>query len=84
MEPKRNSKNENVKDIEDINDQQRGVLIHLKSGKKILSELAILCAGRKGATENLNLEKVNVNLDDRGRIIVDRKFRSIGMQEKEY
>ncbi len=68
--------NENVKDIEDINDQQRGVLIHLKSGKKILSELAILCAGRKGATENLNLEKVNVNLDDRGRIIVDRKFRS--------
>ena len=68
--------NENVKDIEVIKDEQRAVLIHLKSGKKVLSELAILCAGRKGSTENLNLEKVNVNVDDRGRIIVDKKFRS--------
>jgi len=68
--------NENVKDIEIIKDEQRAVLIHLKSGKKVLSELAILCAGRKGSTENLNLEKVNVNVDDRGRIIVDKKFRS--------
>ena len=68
--------NENVKDIEIIKDEQRVVLIHLKSGKKVLSELAILCAGRKGSTENLNLEKVNVNVDDRGRIIVDKKFRS--------
>ena len=47
--------NENVKDIEIIKDKQRAVLIHLKSGKKVLSELAILCAGRKGSTENLNL-----------------------------
>ena len=68
--------NENVKDIEIIKDEQRAVLIHLKSGKKVLSELAILCAGRKGSTENLNLEKVNVDVDDRGRIIVDKKFRS--------
>ena len=68
--------NENVKDIEIIKDEQRAVLIHLKSGKKVLSELAILCAGRKGSTENLNLEKVNVNVDDRDRIIVDKKFRS--------
>ena len=68
--------NENVKDIEIIKDEQRAVLIHLKSGKKVLSELAILCAGRKGSTENLNLEKVNVNVDDRNRIIVDKKFRS--------
>ena len=68
--------NENVKDMEVIKDEQRAVLIHLKSGKKVLSELAILCAGRKGSTENLNLEKVNVNVDDRGRIIVDKKFRS--------
>ena len=68
--------NENVKDIEIIKDEQRAVLIHLKSGKRVLSELAILCAGRKGSTENLNLEKVNVNVDDRGRIIVDKKFRS--------
>ena len=68
--------NENVKDIEIIKDEQRAVLIHLKSGKRVLSELAILCAGRKGSTENLNLEKVNVNVDDRDRIIVDKKFRS--------
>ncbi len=68
--------NENVKDIEIVKDKQRAVLIHLKSGKRVLSELAILCAGRKGSTENLNLEKVNVNVDDRGRIIVDKKFRS--------
>ena len=68
--------NENVQDIEIIKDEQRAVLIHLKSGKRVLSELAILCAGRKGSTENLNLEKVNVNVDDRDRIIVDKKFRS--------
>ena len=68
--------NENVQDIEIIKDEQRAVLIHLKSGKKVLSELAILCAGRKGSTENLNLEKVNVNVDDRNRVIVDKKFRS--------
>ena len=68
--------NENVNDIEIIKDEQRTVLIHLKSGKRVLSELAILCAGRKGSTENLNLEKVNVNVDDRDRIIVDKKFRS--------
>ena len=68
--------NENVKDIEVVKDDKRIVLIHLKSGKKVLSELAILCAGRMGSTGNLNLKKINVNTDDRGRIIVDKNFCS--------
>ena len=44
--------------------------------RKIHSQLAITCVGRVGYTSNLNLESINVNLDSRGRIIVNHDFQT--------
>ncbi len=48
----------------------------LKSGKKIVSEVLLYCAGRVGATEALDLPRAGLEADSRGRITVDAEFRT--------
>ncbi len=57
-------------------DDKDGVLIHLNSGKKIFTQLAIVCAGRVGSTNSLNLINAKINVDEKGRIIVNKKFQT--------
>ena len=44
------------------------VAVRLSSGKVFVAEAALVCVGRVGETESLNLEVTGVGLDERGRI----------------
>ncbi len=61
----------------DISDgpPRRGV-IQLESGKHLVADLVLFSVGRIGATDDLNLEAVGISADDRGRLKVDRQFRT--------
>ncbi len=48
----------------------------LESGKQILADVVLYSAGREGATESLGLANAGLEADDRGRLRVDRRFRS--------
>lgn len=47
------------------------VAVRLASGKVFVAEAALICVGRTGETESLNLEAVGVGLDERGRVWCD-------------
>jgi NAD(P) transhydrogenase len=67
---------EGVEAIEVIHDGSRKGVVRLESGKHIVSEVVLYCAGRQAATHDLGLENVGLQPDDRGRIKVDASFRS--------
>ena len=52
------------------------VVTHLKSGKKICSDLLMVAAGRTGATRDLDLEKAGVPADSRGRLTVQPSYQT--------
>ena len=54
----------------------RKVVIHLESGKVIVSDMALFSAGRIGATAPLNLAAAGLSADERGRLKVDEQFRT--------
>ena len=54
----------------------RQAVIHLESGKVIVSDLVLFSAGRVGATAQLNLDTVGLTLDTRGVLTVDQQFRT--------
>ncbi len=47
-----------------------------KSGRKIVSDRLLFAAGRCGNTENLGLESVGIEVDDRGLIKVNEQYRT--------
>jgi NAD(P) transhydrogenase len=53
-----------------------GLEVRLGSGETLRPEKAIFAVGRVGNTENLGLEEAGVDLDERGRIVVDDHFRT--------
>jgi NAD(P) transhydrogenase len=53
-----------------------GAVTHLRSGKRIPSEVVLYAAGRQGATDGLALEAAGLQADPRGRIAVDDHFRT--------
>ena len=54
---------------------QRAV-VHLESGKKLVSDLVLFSVGRVGATASLNLPAAGLQADARGRVKVDERFRT--------
>jgi NAD(P) transhydrogenase len=53
----------------------RGLIV-LASGKRLVADVVLFCAGRQGATDALNLAAVGLAADDRGRLQVDDCFRT--------
>jgi len=51
-------------------------VIHLESGKRLVSDLVLFSVGRQGATMTLNLEAAGLQSDERGRLKVDHEFRT--------
>lgn len=49
---------------------------YLDSGKRLVSDALLVSAGRVGNTEKLNLNKVGVELNDRGLISVNENFQT--------
>ena len=67
---------ETVENLEILENGLRRVAVHLQSGKRMSADLALVCAGRIGATESLNLKAVGLSADDCGRLTVDDDFRT--------
>jgi NAD(P) transhydrogenase len=68
---------ETVDSMEVSEGPPRRVVIHLESGKRIVSDMALFSAGRMGATSALNLAVAGLTPDDRGRLKVDEEFRTV-------
>jgi NAD(P) transhydrogenase len=54
----------------------RKAVINLESGKRIVTDMALLSAGRVPATATLNLGVTGLTTDARGRLPVDAQFRT--------
>jgi NAD(P) transhydrogenase len=67
---------EAVEAIEIVHDGHRKGVVRLESGKHIVSDVVLYCAGRQAATAGLGLERVGVQPDERGRVTVDASFRT--------
>lgn len=56
--------------------QKDGVVVHLKSGKQVKSEMLLWANGRQGNTDTLGLENVGLEPNKRGQLDVDRQFQT--------
>jgi NAD(P) transhydrogenase len=63
-------------EYERVEGQDHGVVLHLKSGKKIKADALLWCNGRTGNTDKLGLENVGVKVNSRGQIQVDECYRT--------
>jgi NAD(P) transhydrogenase len=57
-------------------DPPRRAVLLLESGKRIVSDMAIFSVGRTAATGALDLDAAGLTADTRGRLIVDKTFRT--------
>jgi NAD(P) transhydrogenase len=67
---------ESVERLEISHTAPHKVVLHLASGKRLVSDLVLYSVGRKGATATLRLENAGLKADDRGRLQVDHQFRT--------
>ncbi len=65
--------NEEYEKIEGI---EHGVILHLKSGKKIKADALLWSNGRTGNTDGLGLENIGLQANSRGQIHVDEYYRT--------
>jgi NAD(P) transhydrogenase len=62
---------EQYEKIEGLDD---GVILSLKSGKKLKTDILLWANGRTGNTENLGLENTGIQPDSRGQLKVDERY----------
>lgn len=67
---------ETVEKLDMTEGSPQQALIHLESGKHIVSDQVLFSIGRLGATDRLNLEGAGLKSDSRGRVTVDAQFRT--------
>jgi NAD(P) transhydrogenase len=65
--------NEEAERVEALDDC---VVLHLKSGKKLMTDILLWANGRAGNVEDLGLENVGIKPNSRGQISVDDQFRT--------
>lgn len=65
--------NEEMERIEPVED---GVVLHLKSGKRVKSDVLLWANGRTGNSQNMGLEALGVALDARGQIQVNEHYQT--------
>ncbi len=76
---KQNIKFELNTKVEKITKNNQGVLIETSSKdskNKIEADVVLISVGRKPYTDKLNLEKIGVNVDKKGKIIVNKNFET--------
>ena len=62
--------------IEGIARDGRGLQVTLTDGSEVHPDKVIVSSGRVGNTEGLGLEDAGVEVDDRGRIVVNERFQT--------
>jgi NAD(P) transhydrogenase len=60
--------------VEPVDD---GVIVHLKSGKQIKTDILLWAAGRTGNTDDMGLEAIGIQPDGRGQIKVNEHFQTV-------
>ncbi|MDW6002612.1 Si-specific NAD(P)(+) transhydrogenase [Vibrio mangrovi] len=55
---------------------QDGVIVHLKSGKKMKADCLLYANGRAGNTDKLNLEVLGLTADSRGQLAVNQSYQT--------
>ncbi|HJE70853.1 Si-specific NAD(P)(+) transhydrogenase [Pseudomonas oryzihabitans] len=63
-------------EYERIEGQEHGVVLHLKSGKKLRADALLWCNGRTGNTDHLGLTNVGISVNSRGQVTVDENYRT--------
>ena len=63
-------------EYERIEGLDNGVVLHLKSGKKLRADALLWCNGRTGNTDKLALENVGLTANGRGQLQVDEQYRT--------
>ncbi|MFT5356228.1 MAG: NAD(P) transhydrogenase [Polyangiales bacterium] len=66
----------NNEEVAKVSPQDDGVLIDLRSGKKLRSDVLLWANGRTGNTDGLGLENVGIEPNARGQIAVDESYRT--------
>jgi NAD(P) transhydrogenase len=62
--------------VESAAASDRGLSVALSTGERLSPDTLLFAAGRIANTEGLGLEALGVELDSRGRIVVDKNFRT--------
>jgi len=65
--------NEEYEKIEGVDD---GVIMHLKSGKKVKADCLLFANGRTGNTDQLGLENIGLEADSRGQLKVNSMYQT--------
>jgi NAD(P) transhydrogenase len=60
--------------LESVDASDGAVRAELDDGTRISADALLFCGGRRGNTDGLGLERAGVAVDDRGRIVVDRRY----------
>jgi NAD(P) transhydrogenase len=66
----------NQEEYEKLETRDDGVILHLKSGKKIKADAILWCNGRSGNTETLALDKAGLAANSRGQLRVNEHYRT--------
>ncbi|WP_086931547.1 Si-specific NAD(P)(+) transhydrogenase [Agarilytica rhodophyticola] len=61
---------------ESVEASDNGVLVKLKSGKRIKADALLWCNGRTGNTDGLGLDSVDLEANHRGQLKVDKNYRT--------
>ncbi len=67
---------EEVDHVEVVDGARAPVEVRLKSGKLLHADAALYAIGRTGATEGLGLDKAGIELDGRGKIIINGHYQT--------
>lgn len=59
-----------------IKTTKQDVLLHLKSGKKVKSDMLLWAAGRSGNTQNMGLDDIGIQPNKRGQIEVNKHYQT--------
>ena len=58
-------------------EEDEGIILNLQSGKRIKSDYLLWAQGRSGNTQELHLEKVNIEVNSRNQIEVNEYYQTI-------
>jgi NAD(P) transhydrogenase len=62
--------------FEKIEGQSDGVVLYLKSGKKLKTDVLLWASGRTGNTQDMGLEQVGLQSDSRGYLTINEHFQT--------
>ena len=68
--------NTGVKGIQVPENEKEELKVELDSGAVVLADMFLFAAGRNGNTQDLNLEKVGIKVDNRFNLRVDENYRT--------